>query len=101
MCWQRLQLHEVGEAEARRMHGERLRIASLGSIKKGDGSFRVLHDGTHKVHLNPEIRARDQVDLPGIKEEKIIMRDLAARGCSGFSLVADVDKAHRRFHLLK
>ncbi len=87
-------------AAARIEFGQRLRIASLGSLAKSDESYRVLHDGTHRVLINPEVRPRDQIEVPGIGQEKFIMGDLAARGSSAFSLVADVEKAHRRFKVL-
>ena len=48
--------------DAEREHGQRLRVASLGSVLKSDDSFRVLHDATHRVWVNPEIRVRDQVE---------------------------------------
>ena len=36
-------------------YGDRLLIAGLGAIEKNDASFRVIHDATHKVKVNPRI----------------------------------------------
>ena len=94
-------MHDMPLAEAQAKYGDRLRIASLGSIAKSDDSIRVLHDGTHGVWINPEIRPRDQVEVPGVGEEKVVMQHLSARGVSAFGLVADVAKAHRRFRVLE
>ena len=41
--------------EAKRRFGERLRVASLGAIPKGDGRVRVIFDATHFVQINNEI----------------------------------------------
>ena len=78
---------------------ESLKIASLGDIQKADGTLRIIHDGTHGVLLNPEIRQRDHAPTPGIGEERRLQEDLSSRGTSAFGLKADVSKAHRRFKL--
>ena len=36
-------------AEAQARFGEQLAVASLGAIEKKNGTFRVVHDGTHGV----------------------------------------------------
>ena len=74
---------------------------SLGDVQKSDGSLRILHDGTHGVLVNPEIRQRDQVPTPGIGEEQVVQIDLSKRGTTAFGLKADVSKAHRRFKLIR
>ena len=88
-------------ADAKNEWGRDLKIASLGDIVKADDSLRILHDGTHGVLVNPEIRQRDQVPTPGIGEEKVVQHDLSKRGTSAFGLKADVSKAHRRFKLCR
>ena len=77
--------------------GDRLRIAAQGAIEKGDASWRIVHDGTHGVAINHEIRPRDQVAVPSIGELRAIL-ELAATEKPGvhFTLQADVKKAHRR-----
>ena len=49
-------------------YGERLAVASLGAIEKKDGTYRVVHDGTHGVGVNSAIRIRDQVRSPSAGE---------------------------------
>ena len=34
---------------------DRITVASMGAIRKPDGSVRPVHDGTHGVHVNQEI----------------------------------------------
>ncbi|CAE8737766.1 unnamed protein product [Polarella glacialis] len=77
--------------------GDRLRIAAQGAIKKPDGSYRALHDGTHGVRVNNEIRTRDQLEYPGPAEEARAM-EIAKEEMPGvhFTLAADIRKAHRR-----
>ena len=77
--------------------GDRLRIAAQGAIKKSDGSFRPLHDGTHGVQVNNDIKPRDQIEFPGPAEEATAMEH-SRRDEPGveFALAADVSKAHRR-----
>ena len=55
--------------EAKAEWGDNLKIASLADLQKSDQTLRILHDGTHGVLVNPEIRQRDQVPTPGIGEE--------------------------------
>ena len=84
--------------EARRLWpGDRLRIAAQGAIEKGDSTWRVVHDGTHGVAVNHEIRPRDQLSVPTVGELRGIL-ELASTEKPGvhFSLQADVKKAHRR-----
>ena len=64
---------------------------------KPDGSYRPLHDATHGVRVNNEIRPQDQVSYPGPAEEATSM-ETSKRDLPGvhFALAADVRKAHRR-----
>ena len=59
--------------EAQRKHPG-LRIAATGALAKDfEGGLRVIHDGTHWVLLNQEIRVRDQVAFPGLAEARWIL----------------------------
>ena len=73
-------------------YGERLAVASLGAIEKKDGTYRVVHDGTHGVGVNSAIRIRDQARSPSAGELQQAMR-----GMPGifFALTGDVKRAHR------
>ena len=78
-------------AEAAERYGDRLRIASLGAIRKGDDSFRVIHDGTHGTGVNGRIAVRDQLASPTAGDLRPATRELEPT----FVLAADVSRAHR------
>ena len=59
--------------DAQNRYLARLRVASLRSIAKEDESFRVLHDGTHGVRVNPHIRVRDQHGAASIRNKNGIL----------------------------
>jgi hypothetical protein len=88
-------MREVLEVEARKEYGSNLLIAPIGAIEKADATFRVIHDGTHKVKVNPRIRARDQHKCPGTGELKTVMRSSKKACKSVFGLTGDVKRAHR------
>ena len=87
-------MREVDEADARAEFGDDLLIAAIGAIDKGDTTFRVIHDGTHDVGVNPRIRARDQHRYPGAGELRRVGQLSEGRGLV-FGLVGDVSRAHR------
>ena len=74
-------------------------MAAEGALLKGPegSSFRVVHDGTHGVQVNLEIRLRDQARMPTAAEAKALM-EMQSREKPGahFQLLMDVAKAHRR-----
>ena len=83
--------------DARREY-PRLRIAAQGAIEKADGSWRVLHDGTHGVRVNNEVKLRDQIRMPSAGDQRSIMQESAEYDPGvHFSVQFDVSKAHRRF----
>jgi hypothetical protein len=87
----------IEQAKERWREGE-LRIAALGAIQKPDGSYRVLHDATHGVMVNGEIRIRDLVDSPRAGEAACVQRICKDKAYSVyFCLAADIKKAHRRY----
>ena len=75
---------------------DRIKIASLNALQKDDDTFRVLHDATHGVAVNPWIYPRDQTRSPGAPEGKVVLRRLARHGGVRLVLKGDVSKAHRR-----
>ena len=83
------------EAAIKEEYGDDICVAALGAIEKGDNSFRIIHDGTHGVQVNPRIIQRDQVRLPGGSELKLITHFASKRGKSVFGLSGDISKAHR------
>ena len=89
-------MYRVSDEEATNTWGSSLRIAAQGAILKKDDSFRIVHDGTHGVRVNPEIKPRDQVRRPTAGDFKTQMEVLEERAEVNFALEADVSKAHRR-----
>ncbi|CAE7417322.1 unnamed protein product [Symbiodinium sp. CCMP2592] len=86
-------------AEAKtRFPGPALRIAAQAVIPKPDHEFRVVHDGTHGVHVNNEIVMLDRLESPGPREISSIQKlGMVAEEKVLFGLVGDVKKAHRRY----
>jgi len=90
--------YECTEEQARKDYpGDALRIAAIGAIEKGDSTFRIIHDGTHGVHVNPQTQPRDRLRMPGPAEQRAIQERAARTKTFHFVLKADVGKAHRRF----
>ena len=83
---------EVEEEEARRKYGPNLRVAALAALEKADHSFRVVHDATHNVGVNSQIKVEDQLRYPGPAEIKMAMQALYP---PTFVLAADIARAHR------
>ena len=78
--------------EASRIYGAQLRVASLGAIQKADESFRVVHDGTHGIGVNGNIKVRDQLACPSAGELRQVLQVLEK---PTFVLTADIKRAHR------
>ncbi|CAE7937949.1 FCPC [Symbiodinium necroappetens] len=76
---------------------DRVRIASLGSLLKPDGSARPLHDGTHGVRVNNGIRMLNQQANPGPREVVHLVRSAKQSQEATFCLTGDVTAAHRLF----
>ena len=81
---------DVSEAKAR--YGNRLAVASLGAIEKKNGTYRVVHDGTHGIGINPRIKVSDQLKSPGAGDVRAVLQEMP--GCF-FALTGDVARAHR------
>ena len=80
-----------------RYPGDRLRIAAQGAIPKPDGTFRPIHDGTHGVRVNNDIKVRDQLSFPGPADEAAQLTIAKEEGWGVvISLASDIRKAHRR-----
>jgi len=76
-------------------------VAALAALRKSDDSFRIIHDGTHGVLVNPRIIVRDQMRCPGTREQKVVMRHCIQSQAPVFALKGDVKKAHRRVKVVK
>ena len=84
----------MSEEEAKKKWPEDLVVAAVGAIEKDDSSFRVIHDGTHQVKVNPRIKVRDLCQNPGHRELKMNNEKSVGKG-SSLGLVGDVKRAHR------
>jgi len=89
-------MQRVSLAAAQEEFGSRLAIASLGALEKSDDTFRVIHDGSHAVRVNPGIRPRGQVRMAGVGELKVVQGRNRRHGGAHFLLLGDFSKAHRR-----
>ena len=72
-----------------------IRVASMGAISKPDGSVRPLHDATHGVRVNNQIRLVNQVAVPGPAEMAFSVRQSGAMQEVPLAATADVSAAHR------
>jgi hypothetical protein len=91
-------MFEIPLSEAREKYpGDSLRIAAQGAIEKSDDTFRILHDGTHGVRINNEIRVLDQLDFSGPGDAAATMQSsLEEANGVQFAIAGDIKKAHRR-----
>ena len=71
---------------------DNLVIASLDAIEKKDGTYRVIHDGTHGINVNCSIRVRDQLRNPTAGDLRTLLRLMPG---AFFALTGDVKRAHR------
>eukprot|EP00435_Cladocopium_sp_Y103_P025733 s2122_g6.t1 len=85
----------------RQEYGDKLRIASMAAISKPDGTVRPLHDATHSVMVNHEIRYRDKIISPGPAEIAAIVREAAETSEAPFCVSADIRAAHRLVKIRK
>ena len=74
---------------------EKVRVASMAAISKPDGGVRPLHDATHSVMVNHEIRYADQIQCPGPPEVAAMVREATETAEAPFCLSADIRAAHR------
>ena len=88
-------MEEFPESVARERFGTRLAIAALGVVEE-KGKIRVVHDASHKVHVNHRIKVRDQIRCTGAGDIRTILRERVSAGVKSFGIMGDVSKAHRR-----
>ena len=88
-------MREVPHCVAEEEYGEHLVVAALGALEKSETSFSVIHDGTHKAHVNQRIVPRDQLRTPGVPEVRVVLFRERAAGGARLGLTGDVSHAHR------
>ena len=94
---------EITEEELKSKYGNNYAVSPLAVAeeKKLDGTMklRVLHDGTHKTHINNRIRCRDKLRSPGVREKHTLLRLNRDRKNIAISILADFSNAHRSIRI--
>lgn len=92
-------MDKMSGAEFEKRYGENRAIAALAVLVEDEasGKKRVIHDGTNRIGVNNRIRCQDKVRMPGPREKRRILEELAESGELVMALVGDFEKAHRRF----
>ena len=83
---------KIDARKAKEEYGADLAVASLGSLEKRDGSYRVVHDATHGLKANSRVRLRDQLERPTAANLRRSIQQLPG---ATFSLCGDIKRAHR------
>lgn len=80
-------------------YGDNRAIAALAVLVEDEvsGKKRVIHDGTHDIGVNNRIRCQDKVRMPGPREKRKVLGEMAEEKAVVMALVGDFEKAHRRF----
>eukprot|EP00973_Karenia_brevis_P015227 2082575-Karenia_brevis.AAC.1 len=73
-----------------------LEAEAIAALQKDEDLFRIIHDGTHKVRVNPQIIVRDQIAYPAVGEKTAVLTRAARMRSTMLGSKADVSKAHRR-----
>ena len=85
--------------EAKRLYpGEGLQLASLGAVPKDPewADLRVVHDGTHGIALNKDIRQPNRMAFPQFDDLEACLRSFRECGAhEKFLLAFDIKAAHR------
>ena len=74
---------------------DQIRVASMGAIRKPDGSVRPVHDGTHGVRVNQEIQQLNLLAVLGPAEVAWMVRQAHEQKEPPFAITGDVAAAHR------
>ena len=92
-------MEKMSPDEFKKKYGENRAIAALAVLVEDEltGKKRVIHDGTHSIGVNNRIRCLDKVRMPGPREKRTVLEELAGEKEVVMALVGDFEKAHRRF----
>ena len=85
-------------SEAKEIYGEDLQVASLGAVPKDPGweEVRVVHDGTHGIQVNTEIKQPNRMTFPQFDDLEAAAGALEREGARERMLFAfDIKAAHR------
>ena len=84
--------------EARSRYGSDVQVASLGAVPKDPswGEIRVVHDGTHGIAVNTQIKQPNRMTFPQCDDLEVAAEALKKSGAKEKMLFAfDIKAAHR------
>lgn len=75
-------------------YGENRAIAALAVLVEDEasGKKRVIHDGTHDIGVNNRIRCQDKVRMPGPREKRRILQEMAEERSIVMALVGGTSR---------
>ena len=79
-------------------YGEELQVASLGAVPKDAewADVRVVHDGTHGIHVNTEVTQPNKMAFPQYDDVEAMLKSFKAQAGGPRMLMAfDIKAAHR------
>ena len=91
-------IKKITRKEAEAKFGRDLQLASLGAVPKDPAweEVRVVHDGTHGISVNTEIRQPNKMPFPQFDDVEAVVRTLREASPSRRMLIAfDIKSAHR------
>lgn len=89
---------EMDKAEAMRVYGEDLLVASLGAVPKDKAwtDVRVVHDGTHGLRVNTHVEQPNKMTFPQFDDLECALRAFKGHEPTARFLMAfDIKSAHR------
>eukprot|EP00434_Breviolum_minutum_P043149 symbB.v1.2.038446.t1/scaffold5913.1/size22488/1 len=91
-------IQKITKKEAEEKFGRDLQLASLGAVPKDPAweEVRVVHDATHGISVNTEIRQPNKMPFPQFDDVEAVVRTLREERPSRRMLIAfDIKSAHR------
>ena len=91
-------IQKITKKEAEAKFGRDLQLASLGAVPKDPAweEVRVVHDATHGISVNTEIRQPNKMPFPQFDDVEAVVRTLKEERPSRRMLIAfDIKSAHR------
>ena len=83
-------IKKISLAEAEKMFGKDLQLASLGAVPKDPNweEVRVVHDGTHGIAVNTEIKQPNKMTFPQFDDVEAVLRALRSEEPTQRMLIA-------------
>ena len=91
-------IKRIAMTEAEKEFGRDLQLASLGAVPKDPSweEVRVVHDATHGISVNSEIRQPNKMTFPQFDDVEAVLRALRKEDPAQRMLIAfDIKSAHR------